>query len=85
MSMTRTPLAERERLGRNLRKVRLDKGLTQMQLAKEIGVWLQTVQRWETGDSYPSPPKLAALAQALDVTAQDLREEQGNGNDPGTD
>lgn len=85
MSMIKTPRAERERFGANLRRERLDRGLTQMELALKLGVWLQTVQRWEGGSSYPTARKLLAIATALDVSIEELREEAAGGNDAGTD
>ena len=39
--------------GRNLKRLRRKRGWTQEDLAREIGVSLSTVQRWETKDSKP--------------------------------
>lgn len=83
--MTKPPLSERKRLGRNLRNARLNHGWTQLQLCAELGVWLQTVQRWERGESYPIPRRLVQLSQVLDISIQQLREEEHGGDDPGED
>lgn len=36
---------------KNLRKLRLDKQMTQEQVADKLGVSAQSVSRWETGGS----------------------------------
>lgn len=80
MSMTRTPEAQRIRFGTNVREARLNLGLTQMELALGLEVWLQTVQRWEAGESYPTPRRLHAISEALGVSIQQLREEVRDGD-----
>lgn len=37
---------------KNLRKLRLDKQMTQEQVAEKLGVSAQSVSRWETGVSF---------------------------------
>ncbi len=49
-------------IGKNLRKLRLEKGLTQEQLAEEFGVSAQAVSRWENGGACPDVTLLPALA-----------------------
>jgi len=45
---------------------------TQEQLARKIGVSLNTVQRWESGKTYPSPLAMEKLKSLLgDVLEQD--------------
>ena len=41
-----------------LRQSRINAGLTQSQLAKELGVSLRTVTNYETGDRYPKKREL---------------------------
>lgn len=51
-----------------LRQSRINAGLTQSQLAKELGVSLRTVTNYETGDRYPKKRELyKKIADVLDV------------------
>lgn len=43
-------------------------GLTQTQLARQLGLTPQAVQKWEAGGGHPAPSRLPALAQALGVS-----------------
>lgn len=49
-------------IGDNLRQLRLQKGLTQEQLAEVFGVSAQAVSRWENNTSYPDITLLPGLA-----------------------
>ena len=40
-----------DNFSKNLRKLRLEKKLTQEQVAEKLGVSAQSVSRWETGGS----------------------------------
>lgn len=44
-----------------------DKGFTQAQVSRELGVTAMTVSGWATGKRYPSIEMLEALARLLDV------------------
>jgi transcriptional regulator with XRE-family HTH domain len=52
---------------------RIDKGLTQEQLAERLGSSHVTVSRWETGKRQPDLRAQEALAEALGIDAVDLR------------
>ena len=49
-------------IGNNLKQLRLQKGLTQEQLADVFGVSAQAVSRWENNTSYPDITLLPGLA-----------------------
>ena len=49
-------------IGDNLKQLRLQKGLTQEQLAEILGVSSQAVSRWENNTSYPDITLLPGLA-----------------------
>lgn len=51
-----------------LKELRIEKGLTQKQLAKELNVSEDSVYNWEKGRSEPSINDLITLATMLDVT-----------------
>jgi transcriptional regulator with XRE-family HTH domain len=55
-----------------LRAWRMRRFLTQKGLAEKVGVPYQTIQRWESGQSFPQPRRLKRLCDALDVTPDEL-------------
>ena len=59
-------------IGKNLRKLRLEKGLTQEQLADKFGVSPQAVSRWENGSACPDVTLLPALAIFYDTSVDAL-------------
>ena len=50
-----------------LKNARKQKGLSQAELGKLLGVQAQTVGRWETGKSKPNLETINKLCEALDV------------------
>ena len=45
----------------DIKKTRIDLGLSQEGLARRLGVSLQTIHRWETGKTKPSPMAIKLL------------------------
>ena len=70
-------------LHENLRRYRMERGLTQEETAQVFGVSAQAVSRWETGNSCPDVELLPAIANYYGVTLDALvgmdrlREEDG--------
>lgn len=56
----------------NIKKAREKAGLTQQDLANELGVGQSTVAMWETQNSLPRTDKLPALAKILGCTIDEL-------------
>jgi transcriptional regulator with XRE-family HTH domain len=54
-------------LAQQLKKVRMDKGITQEDAARLIGVTLRTIQRWEGKTNKPSRLALDRIKKALEV------------------
>jgi transcriptional regulator with XRE-family HTH domain len=54
------------KLAAKIKECRMLKGWTQEQLAHHIGVTLNTVQRWESGKTTPSPLALDKLEELLE-------------------
>jgi putative transcriptional regulator len=54
------------KLADKIRQCRKLKGWTQEQLARNIGVSLNTVQRWESGKTRPSPLAMEKLQELLE-------------------
>ena len=52
-------------LALKIRQCRNLKGWTQEQLARNVGVSLNTVQRWESGKTHPSPLATEKLLRVL--------------------
>ncbi|MFB7399802.1 helix-turn-helix domain-containing protein [Streptomyces rubiginosohelvolus] len=65
-------LPRRQQIGRRLRELREDRGLTQIQLAERAGMDHKTVHRIEYATSDPSLSMLLRLAAALDVELAEL-------------
>ena len=57
---------------RNIQIFRKQLGLTQEALAERVGVARQTIVKWEAGESAPDLPLAARLAEALEVSLDDL-------------
>lgn len=55
-----------------LKKSRLEKGLTQEELANKLNVTTQAVSKWENGKGYPDVTTLGNLAKALDLSIDEL-------------
>ena len=59
-------------LAANLRKLRLEKNLTQEQCAAKLGVSAQSVSRWETAATLPDVMLLPNIAHLFGVLVDDL-------------
>ena len=59
-------------LSENIKRLRLDKGLTQEKLANILGISAQAVSKWENSETYPDGALLVPLAKALDVSLDEL-------------
>jgi transcriptional regulator with XRE-family HTH domain len=66
-------------LGRNIRQLRLERNMTQRQLAWHLSVSVQAVSKWERGCAYPDLALLIPIALLFDVTLDALfgREDVG--------
>ena len=63
---------EKTGLGRFVAKRRKFLRLTQEELAEKIGVSKSAVAKWETGGGLPDRDNLRRLAEAINVTVDDL-------------
>ncbi len=59
-------------VGANIKKLRLQHGMTQKNLADILFVSSQAVSRWENGDVEPSIGTIRELAKVFDVTADEI-------------
>lgn len=68
-----TPFAK-NRFAKRVRKARKDRGYTQKDLAEKLQCDVLTVQNWESGKFFPRADKMRNLAEALNVTVEELAE-----------
>ncbi len=54
-------------LGENLKSIRIAAGITQVDLAKKLGVTKQSVSNWENGNIQPSVEMIAKISKVLNV------------------
>ena len=55
-------------IGEKIKKLRQENGITQEDLAKQLGVSFQAVSRWENSTTYPDITMLPIIANMFDVT-----------------
>ncbi|MBQ8233331.1 MAG: SAM-dependent methyltransferase [Lachnospiraceae bacterium] len=58
--------------GKMLYELRRAKGMTQKQVAEQLGVLPKTVSKWETGHGFPDTSLLAKLSETLGVSVDTL-------------
>lgn len=51
----------------NLKEIRISKGMTQIDLAKLIGVTMNSIARWEQGANRPSAENMDKLKKELEI------------------
>lgn len=59
-------------IGKFLKELRKDKGLTQEQLGEKIGVTNKTVSRWENGNYIPPAECLAMLSDIYGISINEI-------------
>lgn len=59
-------------IGANVRRIRLERGLTQEEVATHLGTSFQAVSKWERGEGYPDIELLPALAHYFGISVDEL-------------
>lgn len=59
----------------NIKEIRIKKGISQQELANEMGVTRQLISKWETGISNPDAEQVKMLSSKLDIPAHVLLDE----------
>jgi len=65
---------DQEKIGKFLKNLRKEKGITQEQLAEELKVSGRTVSRWETGRNLPDISLLVAIADFYNIDVREIIE-----------
>ena len=65
---------DQERTGALIRRLRMEKGLTQRELARRLGVSDKAVSKWERGMGCPDVSLLTAVSQVLGVGLDSMLE-----------
>ena len=52
---------------KDLKKIRLEKKITQIELARRVGVSINTIIKWENGIRKPNDQNYQALLRALEI------------------
>lgn len=60
------------RVANEIRRYRLQLGLTQREVARRLGIPASTYSAWEHGMTWPSLKQAARLGRALDIMVQGL-------------
>jgi transcriptional regulator with XRE-family HTH domain len=58
--------------GETIQKLRKESGLSQEELADQLGVSRQAVSKWETDNGYPETEKMIRMSRIFNVTLDDL-------------
>lgn len=59
-------------IGEFLQELRKEKGVTQKELAEQIGVSDKTISKWENGNSVPDTSILLSLCNVLEITVNEF-------------
>ena len=70
------------KIGQEIKKLRLDKGLTQEELADRTNLSVRTIQRIENGDVDPRAYTLQTIASALEIEFEVLNNIRDDEYDP---
>jgi len=65
-------------MNQRIKKAREDKGMTQAQLASEVGCTEMSIYNWETKSIRPMPPYLAKLEEILGIQLKEVENEESN-------
>ena len=63
---------DQEKIGKFILEIRKQNGMTQKELAEQIGVSDKTISKWECGNSIPDITYLEALCNSLEISVNEL-------------
>lgn len=68
MAGSKVPRPEAIAIGRRITEIRSAREMSTAELARQMGVRVQSVQQWESGQTTPKSARLAALARVLNCS-----------------
>lgn len=63
---------------KNLKLIMFEKGLSQAELGKKMGIGQSRISKWITGYETPTIKNLEKIAKALDISVSELMDYQAN-------
>lgn len=69
-------------LGKRIAQLRMQRGISQIELAEQLAVSRQAISKWETDGSVPELEKLIQLSEIFDVTLDELIKGEGAATPP---
>ena len=60
------------KIGKFIKRLRKEKGLTQTQLAEKLNISFQAISKWENGETLPDTNILLSLSNELGITVDTL-------------
>ena len=60
------------KMGKLIKKIRKEKGLTQAELADKLNLSCKTISKWECGNGCPDISVLKELSEILDISISEL-------------
>ena len=61
-------------IGSNIKKARIEKGIKQSELAKELNVYQKDISRWESNKIIPTIYNIKLICENLKISADQLLE-----------
>lgn len=61
-------------IGNNIKSLRIEKGISQKELAEKLNVSNKTISHWESGYTEPPIAVITKLKKILDVSYEELLE-----------
>lgn len=71
--------------GKMIAELRKKQGLTQQQLADKLNLSNKTISKWESGNGSPDISNLLVLAEALEISVDELLKGEINTSEPYAD
>lgn len=65
-------ISEDMSIGEDIKRMRIEKNMTQQELGQKLGVSQQMIGQWETGKANPKKETIEKIAKALDVDPYSL-------------
>ncbi len=59
-------------LGATIKRIRIERSLTQEEVAMHLGVSFQAISKWERGEGYPDIEMLPGIADYFDISVDEL-------------